>query len=110
MSAKKSKFQGLFEDGQVEEEVAPPQQQAEQSTLPVEQEEVQKARSEEIKKSRKQDTGTDGMSRVKTNYEIREDYVRAFKVMAADEGRKIYQLLEEAMHDFLVKRGKITPD
>ncbi len=108
MSVKKSKFQGLFEDEHGVEEVVLPQPPEQIAPALVEEENKQSS-NEEIKKSRNQDTGSDNIPRVKTNYEIREDYVRAFKVMAADERRKIYQLLEEAMKDFLVKRGRIHP-
>ncbi len=109
MSTRRSKFQGLFGDGQPEAETSSPHQ-AEPSVAPTVPEEILESRNEETKKERKQDNGAPTLTRVKTNYEIREDYVRAFKVMAADERRKIYQLLEEAMKDFLVKRGKIPPE
>ncbi len=109
MSAKKSKFQGLFGDEPIVAEPVLPQPQAPAPPAAIE-EETKKPREEEAKKTRNQENNADSITRVKTNYEIREDYVRAFKVMAADERRKIYQLLEEAMQDFLVKRGKISPD
>jgi hypothetical protein len=62
-------------------------------------------RNQESKKSRNQETADNAISRVKTNYEIREDYVRAFKRIAVDEGRKIYQVLEEAMGEYLQRRA-----
>jgi hypothetical protein len=108
MSAKKSKFQGLFEDEQIEDAPSPPQESS--TVAPTVPEEILEPRNQEIEKPRSQDGNSNVTLRIKTNYEIREDYVRAFKVMAADERRKIYQLLEEAMKDFLVKRGKITPE
>lgn len=101
MSAKKSKFVGLF--GEPEQENEMPQNQSEQ-TLPSAESRTQEnnlEREEGKKKSRKQD---DQVVRVKTNYEIREDYVRAFRIMAASEGRKIYQLLEEAIEQYLVSK------
>ena len=38
---------------------------------------------------------------MKTNYEIRQDYVRALKRIAVDEERKIYDVLEEAIGEYL---------
>jgi hypothetical protein len=102
MSAKKSKFQGLFEDEQIEDAPSPPQESS--TVAPTVPEEILEPRNQEIEKPRSQDGNSNVTLRIKTNY------VRAFKVMAADERRKIYQLLEEAMKDFLVKRGKITPE
>jgi hypothetical protein len=37
----------------------------------------------------------------KTNYEIRQDYVRALMRIAVDEERKIYDVLEEAIAEYL---------
>jgi hypothetical protein len=105
MSAKKSKFAGLFGEP---EQGGEPQQSLSEQALVVEQPRVQEIeieREEGKKKSRKQG---DEVVRVKTNYEIREDYVRAFRIMAASEGRKIYQLLEEAIEQYLASKGKDT--
>jgi len=103
MSTKKSKFAGLFGEPEQEGET---QQSLPDRPLAVEQpaaQEIEIEREEGKKKSRKQG---DEVVRVKTNYEIREDYVRAFRIMAASEGRKIYQLLEEAIEQYLASKAK----
>ena len=103
MSTKKSKFAGLFGEPEQEGEM---QQSLPGSVVSTEQprsQETKLEREEGKKKSRKQG---DEVVRVKTNYEIREDYVRAFRIMAASEGRKIYQLLEEAIEQYLASKGK----
>ena len=98
MSTKRSKFEGLFEAGDTQEEH--PLQQGE-NVAPTHEERLRR-RNQEKKKSRKEE-GV--LPRIKTNYEIREDYVRAFKRIAVDDGRKIYQVLEEAMGEYLQRRA-----
>lgn len=91
MSTAKSRFEGLFEaqanqpDQPVGEQVAEPGGNTEE-------------RKEGIKKSRNQDNY---FPRIKTNYEIRQDYVRALKRIAVDEERKIYEVMEQAISEYL---------
>jgi hypothetical protein len=58
-------------------------------------------RKEEKKKSRMQERP---FPRIKTNYEIRQDYVQGLKRVALDESRKIYDVLEEAIGEYLERR------
>lgn len=104
MSTKKSKFAGLFGEPQQEEEMQQTQTEPAVSEDESKIQEINLEREEGKKKSRKQ---VDEIVRVKTNYEIREDYVRAFRIMAASEGRKIYQLLEEAIGEYLASKKKL---
>ncbi len=46
--------------------------------------------------------------RIKRGYELREDLVKAFKVTAAEEGRKIYEVMEEALEQYLERRKQGT--
>jgi hypothetical protein len=90
MSNQKSKFEGLFEP------------QAEQPAQPVEEQETNKeflkSRNKEIKKRRIQESP---VPRIKTNYEIRQDYVQTIKRIAVFEQRKIYEVIEEAIAEYL---------
>jgi hypothetical protein len=108
MSTKKSRFQGLFEpeDKQTEQSV---HDQAEQVVSPpsASSEETLKGRNQEIKKSRKQESI---VPRIKTNYEIRADYVHAMKRLAVDDRRKIYELMEDAIGQYLERRKQNTPE
>jgi hypothetical protein len=97
MSTQKSRFEGLF-DPQVNQ---PDQPVGEQVTKSDTEEETLQERNQEIKKTRKQ---ASPFSRVKTNYEIRHDYVRALKRIAVDEERKIYEVMEEAIAEYLERR------
>jgi beta-mannanase len=85
MNAKKSRFEGLFQpkDNQLEEERS---------------QEIKESIILDYKKSRKQESP---VPRVKTNYEIRQDYVQALKRIAVDEQRKIYEVIEEAIDQYL---------
>jgi predicted transcriptional regulator len=90
MSKQKSKFQGLFEP----QASQPDQPVGDQVMKSDATEEILQERKEEIKKSRIQE-------RVKTNYEIRRDYVQALKRVAVDEDRKIYEVMEQAIAEYL---------
>jgi hypothetical protein len=57
-----------------------------------------KSCQKEKKKPRKQETP---FPRIKTNYEIRQDYVQGLKQVALDESRKIYDVLEETIGEYL---------
>jgi undecaprenyl pyrophosphate synthase len=94
MNTQKSRFHGLFE-----QPVSQPEQpERKPAVKKAKGEEVLEVRNQEIKKSRKEEGG---VTRVKTNYEIRQDYVRALKRIAVDEERKIYDVLEEAIGEYL---------
>src|SRR5437867_6356878 len=59
------------------------------------------SRNLETKISRKEE----GVKRRKLGYEIREDLIRQCKQVALDEDRKIYEVIEEALVDYLAKRA-----
>jgi len=44
------------------------------------------------------------------NTPIREDILKAFKVLAVEEDRRLNDLLEEAMRDLLRKYGRPVPE
>jgi undecaprenyl pyrophosphate synthase len=95
MNTQKSRFHGLFE-----QPVSQPEQpERKPAVKKTKGEEILQSRNQEYKKSRKEEEG--GVTRVKTNYEIRQDYVRALKRIAVDEERKIYDVLEEAIGEYL---------
>ncbi len=103
MSTRRSRFEGLFEP-QASQAEHPVQEQAEQAAAPLRDtsEEILKERKEETKKPRNQE----GIApRVKTNYEIRQDYVRTMKRIAVDEGRKIYEVMEEAIGQYIERHN-----
>jgi undecaprenyl pyrophosphate synthase len=103
MSTQKSRFHGLFE-----QQASQPEQPARmRAAKKASAEETLKPRNQETKKSRKEEEGT--VTRVKTNYEIRQDYVRALKRVAVDEGRKIYEVMEEAISEYLERRQEGKP-
>jgi hypothetical protein len=98
MSTQKSRFAGLFNEpqgNQTAQPVGKPVAKKDPGEEPLEE------RKQESKKSRKEENA---VSRVKTNYEIRQDYVRALKRIAVDEERKIYDALEEAIAQYLERR------
>ncbi len=106
MSGKRSKFNGLFEEQKNQaEQLVPPAERPLPSTH-THQEEILESRNIETKKSRKQERIT---PRIKTNYEIRQDYVHAMKRVALDDGRKIYEVLEEAIEQYLEQRQLHKP-
>ena len=103
MSQRKSRFEGLFEPetSQPEQSVQAPSQHVLETGDTSE--EIKKSRNKIIKNSRIQ--GNSGsVPRVKTNYEIRQDYVREMKLIAVNEGRKIYDVLEEAIGQYINQR------
>jgi hypothetical protein len=100
MNKAKSKFQGLFESPSSQAE----QPVKEQAPKTANGEETLEEINQEKKKSRKEENS---FPRVKTNYELRQDYVKAFKRIAVDEDRKIYDVIDEAMGEYL-KRRKVS--
>ena len=78
-----------------EQPVAEPAQQAQAEPR------EQDTRNQETKKSRKEDE----VKRRKHNYEVREELIRRMKRVALDEDRKIYEVIEEAMEEYLAKRS-----
>src|SRR2546423_1126999 len=42
--------------------------------------------------------------KTKTGWEIRTDLVRAFKILAVEQGNRDYQVIEEAMTEYLERR------
>jgi hypothetical protein len=88
MSKQKTRFEGLFE---------PP------SSQPVGE---QAAKSEEPKARSQQAPFT----RVKTNLPIRQDYFKGIKKRAVDEDKLIYEVLEEAMGEYLERRQESKPE
>jgi hypothetical protein len=85
MSTAKSRFEGLF-DPQVKQ---------------LEQERNQEIKESIILYSKKSRIKGSSVPRIKTNYEIRQDYVQALKRIALDEHRKIYEVIEEAIDQYL---------
>ncbi len=61
-------------------------------------------RNRDIEKSRNREDEAAKPRRIKRGYELREDLVKAFKVTAAEEGRKIYEVMEEALEQYLERR------
>jgi hypothetical protein len=59
------------------------------------------SRNLEPKNSRKEE----GIKRRKLGYEIREDLIRQCKQVALDGDRKIYEVIEEALVEYLAKRS-----
>jgi hypothetical protein len=89
-----SKFQGLFEP----QANQPDQPVGEQAMKGDTGQETLEERNKEFKQGRKQESP---FPRIKTNYEIRQDYVRALKRIAVDEERKIYEVMEQAIAEYL---------
>jgi hypothetical protein len=61
----------------------------------------QDSRNQETKKPRKEEE----MKRRKYNYEVREELIRKMKRIALEEDRKIYEVIEEALSEYLAKRS-----
>jgi undecaprenyl pyrophosphate synthase len=62
------------------------------------------SRNRNIEKSRNRETVSAKPRRIKRGYELREDLVRACKMIAAQEDRKIYEVMEEALEQYLEQR------
>lgn len=45
-----------------------------------------------------------GSKRVNRGYALREDLIREYKVLAAKDGRKLYEVMEEALEEYLERR------
>ena len=44
---------------------------------------------------------TAASKRVNRGYKLREDLIKEYKVLAAQNGRKLYQVMEEALEEYL---------
>lgn len=118
MSTKKSKFHGLFESPAETDETQPspsvveptvavaplPSPAAEPDVIATIDQETKNSRKEETKRTRIQEPL---IERKKTNYELRKDYVAGLKKIAADEDRPIYEIIEEALQQYLTAKGRI---
>ena len=62
--------------------------------------EAEKSTEVEIEKRRK-------VERTKPGYEIRTDLLRAVKRLAVDENRFNYEIIEEALEEYLTKKGRL---
>jgi hypothetical protein len=88
MNKQKTKFQGLFEP---------------QPSQPIGE---QAAKSE----GHKAENQPAPFTRVKTNLPIRQDYFKGIKKIAVDEDKLIYEILEEAMGEYLERRKESKPE
>ncbi len=82
------------------------------STDPSVQEETEKSSNVEIEKSSNVETekGTVEKPRVprrKPGYEIRIDLLNEAKKLAVDEGRFNYEIVEDALEEYLRKKGRL---
>jgi hypothetical protein len=103
VSTKKSRFEGLF----TPQDTRPAQPGDAPRGEEARKQESKKARIQETKKSRKEESP---VLRIKTNYEIRQEYLRALKRIAVEEERKIYEVLEEAIGEYLERHQKRDAD
>ena len=69
--------------------------------------ETEKSPFEEIEKGRKVGKKTHGVERVKPGYEVRRDLLLAVKRLALDEDRFNYEIVEEALEEYLRKKGRL---
>jgi hypothetical protein len=65
---------------------------------------IEKSRNGEIEKSRSLQPAPVKVKRIKPGYELREDLIKAFKRIAFDEERYIYEVIEEAMEQYIQRR------
>jgi hypothetical protein len=88
MNKQKTRFQGLFEP---------------QATQPT---------GEQAAKSENHTTRSQQVpfTRVKTNIQLRQDYFKGIKKIAVDEDRNIYEVLEDAMAQYLERRQQSKPE
>ncbi len=63
------------------------------------------SRNQEIEKSRKEERTKQKVKRVKPGYELREDLVKACKRIAFEEERHNYEIVEEALEQYLARRA-----
>ncbi len=59
------------------------------------------SRNRDLNKSRNRENAPAKPRRIKRGYELREDLVKAFKMIAAQEDRKIYEVMEEALEQYI---------
>jgi hypothetical protein len=67
------------------------------------------SRNRDVEKSRNREITPAKPRRIKRGYELREDLVKAFKMIAAQEDRKIYEVMEEALEQYLEQRKQSNP-
>jgi hypothetical protein len=60
------------------------------------------------KNPRNQESTPGAPTRIKTNYEIGTNLVRALKRHAVDQRRKIYEVLEEAISEYIERQTNST--
>jgi undecaprenyl pyrophosphate synthase len=92
MNTKRSRFHGLFTD--------------DQEVLKSRNQEILEVSNQETKKPRKEETAPAMPTRIKTNYEIRADLAQALKRHAVEHQRKIYEVLEDAISEYLERQRK----
>lgn len=61
--------------------------------------------NQEIEKSGKEERTKQKVKRVKPGYELREDLVKACKRIAFEEERHNYEIVEEALEQYLARRA-----
>ncbi len=79
-------------------------EEGEQSMQP---QEIEKSRNLEIEKPRMQGARSK-VKRIKPGYELREDLIKACKRIAFEEERHIYEVIEEAIEEYLKRRKHNT--
>lgn len=70
-------------------------------------EEIEKRGNEEIEKRTLVVPKREKVERVKPGYEIRKDLLQAVKRLAIDEDRFNYEIVEEALEEYLRNKGKL---
>ena len=68
--------------------------------------EIEKGRNVEIEKRTSSRQGN-RIERVKPGYEVRKDLLQAVKRLAVDEDRFNYEIVEEALEEYLRKKGRL---
>jgi hypothetical protein len=66
------------------------------------------SKNREIAKLRNRENAQAKPRRIKRGYELREDLVKAFKMIAAQEDRKIYEVMEEALEQYIKRHRAKT--
>jgi flagellar basal body P-ring protein FlgI len=95
MIQQKTKFQGLFE---------PKVNQPTREQI-IEQGEHMAELDEGVKIRRRKNP----YPRVKANIQLREEYYRALKQIGLDENKLIYEILDQAVGEYLERRQQINP-